>query len=188
MAPKRPHARGYEELYEIMSRCARTTKECESTVEGEPNFTVESVLPSYFDYYPGVKRQVTSSSKAEAVKIMEDFLKFVRTGNKEFLRADPAELAKGEKVVVDLTSDEQGEAESEGLVRWQVSLGDQGWADLDDKANEACEKARREKRSTFSLVGYQGMPYTIDLDKSIQKNMVSGTVRPLRRTTDALFG
>lgn len=189
VAPHGASQSEFDELWQTLSRCAQSTKTVESTVEGEPPFEVETSLPSYFDYYPALKRRVSEAEQSAAVEIMRQALKFIETGNKAFLK-DPASMGIGE--VIDLSSDGGAgpEAESEGPARWQVCLGDHGWVDLDDAANALCEKARSERRaSAFTFTGFQGMPYMIDIDKLIQKNQASGTVRPLRRTmTNALFG
>ncbi|KAG8460972.1 hypothetical protein KFE25_010723 [Diacronema lutheri] len=182
--------REFESLFERLSRCTPTTRVCESTVEGEPSFTVESILPSYFDYYPALKRQVCAVDRREAILLMNDFIRFVETGDKTHLR-DPAEMGIGG--VIDLTADDGGDthehaAESERPGRWQVQLGDSGWCDLDDATNALCEGALRGGRPSFSFVGFQGMRYTMDVARMVQKNEVSGTVRHIRRTTDALFG
>lgn len=190
MAPKRERQddADYERLWELLSRQKPSTRECESTVPGEPSFMVESNLPSIFDYYPALKRRVVErarTSKGEAVALMQDCMRFIETGDKSHLR-DPAEMGFGG--VVDLTADDAVEPKSEPDGTWQVSLGDDGWADLDDATNALCEAARKERRPEFVFTGFQGMQYLINVEKLIQKNCASGTVRPVRRTTGALFG
>eukprot|EP00302_Diacronema_sp_CCMP2436_P036031 CAMPEP_0179985194 /NCGR_PEP_ID=MMETSP0984-20121128/1556_1 /TAXON_ID=483367 /ORGANISM="non described non described, Strain CCMP 2436" /LENGTH=189 /DNA_ID=CAMNT_0021903871 /DNA_START=80 /DNA_END=650 /DNA_ORIENTATION=+ len=188
-----PTEAAYGELWARFSRNAPSTKEIESTVEGEPSCIVEVTLQSYFDYYPAVRRQVTAlsgSSKAEAVDLMRAFLHFLETGSKARLR-NPRELGLG--VEIDLTADETPAyavqaSENEGAGIWQVSLGEDGWADLDDATNELCEKARRENQALFTFTGFTSMHYSIDVEKLVQTNKMSGTVRPIRRTTNALFG
>ena len=178
----------YDRLWEQLSRQKPTTRECESTVPGEPSFVVQSHVPSIFDYYPALKRRVVEharTSKAEAVSLMQDFMRFIETGNKSHLR-DPTDLGFGG--VVDLTAEDEAEPEREADGTWQVSLGDEGWADLDDATNKLCEAALKERRREFVFIGFQGMQYVINVEKLIQKNCASGTVRPLRRTTGALFG
>jgi hypothetical protein len=177
----------YDRLWETLSRQKPSTRECESTVPGEPSFVVESHLPSIFDYYPALKRRVVErarTSKEEAVALMHDCMRFIETGDKSHLR-EPAEMGFGG--VVDLTADED-EPASDAEGTWQVSLGDEGWADLDNATNKLCEAALKERRREFTFTGFQGMQYLINVEKLIQKNCVSGTVRPLRRTTGALFG
>jgi hypothetical protein len=185
----------FNELWATLSHHAPTTKECESTVEGEPPFTVETTLPSFFDYYPALHRQISalaSTSKKEAVVLMRACMDFLRTGDKSHLKShlqNPTEMG----VIIDLTDDaddhpaENPEPDEEPG-RWQVSLGDEGWADFDDATNSACECARASNSKSFSTIGFQGYRYTIDVDRCIQRNESSGTVRPIRRTMGALFG
>lgn len=178
----------FDRLWEELSKQKPTTRECESTVPGEPSFVVDSHVPSIFDYYPTLKRRVVEharTSKSEAVALMQNFMRFIETGNKSHLR-DPSDLGFGG--VVDLTAEDEVEPENEAEGTWQVSLGDEGWADLDAATNKLCEAARKERRREFVFTGFQGMQYLINVEKLIQKNCASGTVRPLRRTTGALFG
>lgn len=148
------------ELFAMLSRRIPTLKEIESTVPGAPSAFVDTFLPSFFDLYPAALRAYKATGNAE---ILEACDKLLRTG-------DSSTLHELIDEVVDV---------EEERYQWQADGGGT-WFDYDQQVNEIVEKARVENCSSVDFDS-RGHSYTLDLDRMLQINRVSGTARPVRR-------
>jgi len=83
-----------EQLFQALSFRKPTRVTIEPTVFGAPATTADSTIPSFFCYYPHIKRKVnqfrSTGDKARALKWMRQCIVFLATGNKALL-VDPDE-------------------------------------------------------------------------------------------------
>mmetsp|Transcript_43625 Transcript_43625/g.102564 ORF Transcript_43625/g.102564 Transcript_43625/m.102564 type:complete len:210 (-) Transcript_43625:157-786(-) len=163
-----------ETLMTKFSAKTRTTKEIEATVPGEPKYSVETWLPSSFDYYPSIKHKATElrhqGKLADALKLLRDFEKFLLSGDVALLPND----AEG---VIDVDAQE----EQPERWKWQVNCGEDGWKDFDQNANDIVEAALAQGKETVEFPGFRGAPYTLHFELLLQTNLRSGYSRPVRR-------
>lgn len=187
------------ELYEEYCKlwCSLTTRpksvrDHESTIPGEPAWQEEIYLPSTFCYYPELRRRVLARagrSTSEAVELMRSVMDFLISGDKSKL-LDQEAMGFGARV--DLTEAQAPAAEEttdDQPGQWQVHLGeDEGWLDFDHDTNALCEAAWQSGSGEAVFCGHGGAQYNVSFSTLLQTNLSSGTVRPVRRTTAALFG
>ena len=191
------------ELYTRLSFRKPTTNILEATVAGGTSMEVASSVPSFFCYYPKLRRKAealrTSGDHAAAAAFMTKCERSLIENNTASLvaEADPLGGASCAQAI-DLCDDKDEEGGDSQLWTWQVRL-DTAWLDMHPHDSASIERefversrgggcgASATKAKAKALFVYRsarasGDEYRVDLDSLRQINTQTHTARPIRRS------